>query len=91
MNIADRPTDVQLPRMYNKEENPKAPTIEDWIGVCTRIFKSDNIPNKAIVKLVAVFLGQSIDFCGALMSNVYDDEVRKWVSGVRVKGVGRGS
>lgn len=88
MNIADNPTNVQLPGMYNKEENPRvpiivtgndfstlyaplirdgrmekfywAPTREDRIGVCTGIFRSDNIPKEAIVKLVDTFPGQSI-------------------------------
>ena len=27
MNIADNPTSVQLPGMYNKEENPRVPII----------------------------------------------------------------
>ncbi|KAL1348417.1 hypothetical protein HN51_024400 [Arachis hypogaea] len=117
MNIADNPTNVQLPGMYNKEENPRvpivvtgndfstlyaplirdgrmekfywAPTREDRIGVCTGIFRTDNVPPEDIVKLVDTFPGQSIDFFGALRARVYDDEVRKWVSGVGVDGVGK--
>lgn len=27
MNIADNPTNVQLPGMYNKEENPRVPIV----------------------------------------------------------------
>ncbi|MQI27681.1 hypothetical protein EI009_25600 [Escherichia coli] len=42
-----------------------------------------------IVKLVDTFPGQSIDFFGALRARVYDDEVRKWVSGVGVEGIGK--
>ncbi|KAK8334259.1 hypothetical protein V6Z12_A10G258000 [Gossypium hirsutum] len=88
MNIADNPTNVQLPGMYNKEENPRvpiivtgndfstlyaplirdgrmekfywAPTREDRIGVCTGIFRTDNVPVDDIVKLVDTFPGQSI-------------------------------
>ncbi|KAJ6987137.1 ribulose bisphosphate carboxylase/oxygenase activase [Populus alba x Populus x berolinensis] len=88
MNIADNPTNVQLPGMYNKEDNPRvpiivtgndfstlyaplirdgrmekfywAPTREDRIGVCIGIFKSDNVPEDDIVKLVDTFPGQSI-------------------------------
>lgn len=88
MNIADNPTNVQLPGMYNKEENPRvpiivtgndfstlyaplirdgrmekfywAPTREDRIGVCAGIFRTDNIPQEDIVKLVDTFPGQSI-------------------------------
>ncbi|PON33614.1 ATPase, AAA-type, core [Parasponia andersonii] len=117
MNIADNPTNVQLPGMYNKEENPRvpiivtgndfstlyaplirdgrmekfywAPTREDRIGVCTGIFRTDNVPDEDIVKLVDTFPGQSIDFFGALRARVYDDEVRKWISGIGVENVGK--
>ncbi|KAI3830288.1 hypothetical protein L1987_04426 [Smallanthus sonchifolius] len=58
MNIADNPTDVQLPGMYNKQENPRVPIIVT-------------------------------DFFGALRAKVYDDEVRKWISGIGVENVGR--
>ncbi|CAL5407415.1 unnamed protein product [Camellia sinensis] len=37
-----------------------APTREDPIGVCTGIFRSDNVPHEDIVKLVDTFPGQSI-------------------------------
>ncbi|CAN6705074.1 unnamed protein product [Malus baccata var. baccata] len=58
-----------------------APTREDCIGVCIGIFRSDNVAKEDIVKLVDTFPGQSIDFFGALRARVYDDEVRKWISG----------
>ncbi|KAA8534184.1 hypothetical protein F0562_031623 [Nyssa sinensis] len=117
MNIADNPTNVQLPGMYNKEDNPRvpiivtgndfstlyaplirdgrmekfywAPTREDRIGVCTGIFRSDNVPEEDIVKIVDTFPGQSIDFFGALRARVYDDEVRKWIGGIGVDGIGK--
>ncbi|BFG34078.1 hypothetical protein CerSpe_203520 [Prunus speciosa] len=117
MNIADNPTNVQLPGMYNKEDNPRvpiivtgndfstlyaplirdgrmekfywAPTREDRIGVCTGIFKPDNVSADDVVKIVDTFPGQSIDFFGALRARVYDDEVRKWISGVGVDGIGK--
>ncbi|KAF8396809.1 hypothetical protein HHK36_018442 [Tetracentron sinense] len=117
MNIADNPTNVQLPGMYNKEDNPRvpiivtgndfstlyaplirdgrmekfywAPTREDRIGVCTGIFEVDDVPHDDIVKLVDSFPGQSIDFFGALRARVYDDEVRKWISGVGVNSIGK--
>ncbi|KAK4760377.1 hypothetical protein SAY87_005270 [Trapa incisa] len=117
MNIADNPTNVQLPGMYNKEDNPRvpiivtgndfstlyaplirdgrmekfywAPTREDRIGVCTGIFRSDNVAQEDIVKLVDTFPGQSIDFFGALRARVYDDEVRKWIGGVGVEEIGK--
>ncbi|XP_012088770.1 ribulose bisphosphate carboxylase/oxygenase activase, chloroplastic isoform X2 [Jatropha curcas] len=117
MNIADNPTNVQLPGMYNKEDNPRvpiivtgndfstlyaplirdgrmekfywAPTREDRIGVCSGIFRTDGVAKDDIVKLVDTFPGQSIDFFGALRARVYDDEVRKWVSGVGIEGIGK--
>ncbi|XVF83725.1 hypothetical protein PTKIN_Ptkin16aG0514900 [Pterospermum kingtungense] len=117
MNIADNPTSVQLPGMYNKEENPRvpiivtgndfstlyaplirdgrmekfywAPTRDDRIGVCRGIFRSDNVPDDEIVKLVDTFPGQSIDFFGAVRSRVYDDEVRKWIGDVGVQTIGK--
>jgi hypothetical protein len=35
MNIADNPTNVQLPGMYNKEENARVPII------CTGVVNTD--------------------------------------------------
>jgi hypothetical protein len=66
-----------------------APTREDRIGVCKGIFRSDNVPDDDIVKVVDTFPGQSIDFFGALRARVYDDEVRKWVAGVGVENIGK--
>ncbi|OIV95619.1 hypothetical protein TanjilG_23850 [Lupinus angustifolius] len=117
MNIADNPTNVQLPGMYNKEDNPRvpivvtgndfstlyaplirdgrmekfywAPTRDDRIGVCKGIFRSDNVAEDDVVKIVDTFPGQSIDFFGALRARVYDDEVRKWIGTVGVDGIGK--
>ncbi|KAF6137847.1 hypothetical protein GIB67_040555 [Kingdonia uniflora] len=117
MNIADNPTNVQLPGMYNKEENNRvpiivtgndfstlyaplirdgrmekfywAPTRDDRVGVCIGIFRTDNIPEEDVVKIVDTFPGQSIDFFGALRARVYDDEVRKWIGNVGVDGIGK--
>nr|AHL24664.1 ribulose-1,5-bisphosphate carboxylase/oxygenase activase small isoform [Pinus massoniana] len=117
MNIADNPTNVQLPGMYNKEENPRvpivvtgndfstlyaplirdgrmekfywAPTREDRIGVCTGIFRADNVIESDVVRLVDSFPGQSIDFFGALRARVYDDEVRKWISQKGIENIGK--
>ena len=117
MNIADAPNNVQLPGMYNKQENARvpiivtgndfstlyaplirdgrmekfywAPTREDRIGVCTGIFRTDNVKPEEIVTLVDTFPGQSIDFFGALRARVYDDEVRKWVHETGVEKIGK--
>ncbi|KAJ6798636.1 ribulose bisphosphate carboxylase/oxygenase activase 2, chloroplastic-like isoform X1 [Iris pallida] len=117
MNIADNPTNVQLPGMYNKQENARvpiivtgndfstlyaplirdgrmekfywAPTREDRIGVCIGIFRTDNISQEDVVKIVDTFPGQSIDFFGALRARVYDDEVRKWIASIGIEGIGK--
>ncbi|KAL2320047.1 hypothetical protein Fmac_029016 [Flemingia macrophylla] len=120
MNIADNPTNVQLPGMYNKEENPRvpiivtgndfstlyaplirdgrmekfywAPTRDDRIGVCQGIFRTDGVPKgRTLSSLWTPSLDNllDIDFFGALRARVYDDEVRKWISGVGVENVGK--
>nr|AGL08673.1 chloroplast rubisco activase 2 [Sagittaria graminea]AGL08675.1 chloroplast rubisco activase 2 [Sagittaria graminea] len=66
-----------------------APTREDRVGVCTGIFRADNVPEQEIVKLVDTFPGQSIDFFGALRARVYDDEVRRWVTEIGVDSIGK--
>ncbi|KAF3968421.1 hypothetical protein CMV_007687 [Castanea mollissima] len=86
MNIADNPTNVQLPGMYNKEDNPRVPIIVTGNDFSTL---TDNIAEEDVVKIVDTFPGQSIDFFGALRARVYDDEVRKWISGIGVQGIGK--
>ncbi|MCL0295928.1 hypothetical protein, partial [Escherichia coli] len=49
----------------------------------------NGIGKEDVVKIVDTFPGQSIDFFGALRARVYDDEVRKWVSGVGINGIGK--
>merc|ERR1712157_610613 len=73
MNIADSPTNVQLPGVYNNEEIPRVPII------CTGIFKDDDIGEVAIERLVDAFPNQSIDFFGALRARIYDDLVRGFI------------
>merc|ERR1711907_464271 len=107
MNIADNPTNVQLPGTYNNEEIPRVPIIctgndfstlyaplirdgrmekfywsptrEDRIGICTGIFKDDDIGEVAIERLMDSFPNQSIDFFGALRARIYDDLVRGFI------------
>ena len=97
MNIADNPTNVQLPGVYNKEEIPRvpvivtgndfstlyaplirdgrmekfywAPTREDRIGVCTGIFRADNVLQPDVAKLVDAFPGQSIGMYPTICSH----------------------
>merc|ERR1719377_326110 len=108
MNIADNPTNVQLPGNYNNEEIPRVPIIctgndfstlyaplirdgrmekfywnptrEDRVGICSGIFKDDDIGQACIEKLVDSFPNQSIDFFGALRARIYDDKVREFIS-----------
>jgi hypothetical protein len=117
MNIADNPTNVQLPGLYNKDIIPRvpiivtgndfstlyaplirdgrmekfywAPTREDRIGVCKGIFRTDNVTDDDVTKLVDQFPGQSIDFFGAVRARVYDDEVRNWVTNIGVENMGK--
>ncbi|KAJ4906770.1 hypothetical protein Rs2_10428 [Raphanus sativus] len=98
MNIADNPTNVQLPGMYNKEENARVPIIVTGNDFSTlyaplirdgRMEKTDNVPDEDVVTLVDKFPGQSIDFFGALRARVYDDEVRKFVEGLGVEKISK--
>merc|ERR1712176_1352549 len=50
MNIADNPTNVQLPGVYNRE---------DRVGICGGIFMEDDVGEAAIEKLVDTFPNQS--------------------------------
>jgi len=116
MNIADNPTNVQLPGVYNTDEIPRVPimctgndfstlyaplirdgrmekfywnpTREDRVGICSGIFREDDVGQACIEKLVDSFPGQSIDFFGALRSRVYDDLVRDFVSNTGVENLG---
>ncbi|WVZ56420.1 hypothetical protein U9M48_006956 [Paspalum notatum var. saurae] len=86
MNIADNPTNVQLPGQYNRQDNPRVPVIvtgNDFSTLYAPLIRDD------VARLVDAFPGQSIDFFGALRARVYDDEVRRWVAGVGVENVGR--
>ncbi len=107
MNIADNPTNVQLPGSY--DENPVrrvpiivtgndfstlyAPLVRDgrmekfyWLpdesdrlGIVGGIFAPDDLPSRAVVKLVKAFPKQSIDFFSALRARVYDEQVRRFI------------
>lgn len=58
------------------------PTRTDRIGVCTGIFKDDQLTQQEIEQLVDSFPGQTIDFFGALRARIYDDLVRGFTSQV---------
>ncbi|KAH9303818.1 hypothetical protein KI387_008222, partial [Taxus chinensis] len=73
MNIADNPTNVQLPGMYNKEDNPHVPII---------------VTRNDFSTLYAPLIRDS-HFFGSLRARVYDDEVTKWIGEVGVESIGK--
>ncbi len=107
MNIADNPTDVQLPGSYEVEPIKRVPILltgndfstlyapllrdgrmekfywepspEDRIGIITGIFKEDGLTSKDLETLIHEFPAQSIDFFGALRSQVYDRQIRDFI------------
>ncbi|KAL7616824.1 hypothetical protein Lser_V15G01630 [Lactuca serriola] len=66
-----------------------APTRQDIIGVCIRIFKTDGVSPEGVTKLVDTFSRTIHHFFGALMARVYDDAVREWIGGIGVEGIGK--
>ncbi len=107
MNIADNPTDVQLPGSYETEPIKRVPILltgndfstlyapllrdgrmekfywepnaEDRLGIVAGIFGEDNLSASDIKTLISTFAGQSIDFFGALRSQVYDQQIRIFI------------
>lgn len=110
MNIADNPTDVQLPGSYETEPIHRVPIIatgndfstlyaplvrdgrmekfywqpshEDRIGVVAGIFAPDGLSATDIERLVEAFPRQSLDFFGALRSQLYNNQVREFINTV---------
>ncbi|AFY72666.1 ribulose bisphosphate carboxylase small subunit [Synechococcus sp. PCC 7502] len=115
MNIADNPTDVQLPGSYETEPISRVPilltgndfstlyapllrdgrmekfywepTKEDRIGIVTGIFKADGLTEQNVEELISNFPHQSIDFFGALRSQVYDQQVRDFIREIGINKV----
>ncbi|MEO0375189.1 MAG: AAA family ATPase [Cyanobacteria bacterium P01_A01_bin.17] len=110
MNIADNPTDVQLPGSYETEPIHRVPIIatgndfstlyaplvrdgrmekfywqpshEDRIGVVAGIFAPDGLSATDVERLVEAFPRQSLDFFGALRSQLYNNQVREFINKV---------
>jgi ribulose bisphosphate carboxylase small subunit len=108
MNIADNPTDVQLPGSYETEPIHRVPIIatgndfstlyaplvrdgrmekfywqpshEDRLGVVSGIFEPNGLSNLDVERLVEAFPQQSLDFFGALRSQLYDEQVRAFIN-----------
>ncbi|CAN0926538.1 Ribulose bisphosphate carboxylase/oxygenase activase 2, chloroplastic [Linum grandiflorum] len=88
MNIADNPTNVQLPGQYNKQENPRVPVIVTGNDFST--LYAPLIRDGRMEKFYwAPTRDDRIDFFGAVRARVYDDEVRKWVRGIGVENIGK--
>jgi len=117
MNIADNPTNVQLPGSYDENEIRRVPIIltgndlstlyaplirdgrmekfywepdrEDRIGIVSGIFEPDGLSHQHIVQLVDAFSDQSIDFFGAVRSQIYNEQVRDFIFQVGLENVSR--
>ncbi|GAX35454.1 ribulose bisphosphate carboxylase small subunit [Nodularia sp. NIES-3585] len=116
MNIADNPTNVQLPGSYDSEPLPRVPIIvtgndfgtlysplvrdgrmdkfywqpnrEDKIGILNGIFEPDGLSKAEIEQLVDRFSKQSVDFFGALRSQIYDEQILSFIQKVGFNRVG---
>lgn len=116
MNIADNPTNVQLPGSYDDKPLPRVPIIvtgndfatlyaplvrdgrmekfywepsrDDKIGIVGGIFSEDGLSKSDVVKLVDTFVGQSVDFFGALRSRLYDEQIEQFIDQIGVERVG---
>merc|ERR1712039_1145270 len=84
MNIADNPTNVQLPGTYNNEEIPRVPIIctgNDFSTLYAPLIRDGRMekfywnPTREdrIGICSGIFPSQSIDFFGALRARIYDD------------------
>ncbi|KAF3579514.1 hypothetical protein DY000_02028904 [Brassica cretica] len=92
MNIADNPTNVQLPGMYNKEENARVPIIvtgNDFSTLYAPLIRDGRMEKFYWAPTREDRIGVCKDFFGALRARVYDDEVRKFVEGLGVEKIGK--
>jgi ribulose bisphosphate carboxylase small subunit len=117
MNIADNPTNVQLPGSYDDNEIHRVPIIltgndlstlyaplirdgrmekfywepdrEDRIGIVGGIFEPDGLSHQHLVQLVDAFPNQSIDFFGAVRSQIYNEQIRDFIFQVGLENVSR--
>ncbi len=117
MNIADNPTNVQLPGSYDEKELPRIPIIatgndfatlyaplirdgrmqkfywepshEDRLGIVGGMFAEDRLPADDVEKLVNYFKDQAIDFFGAVRSQVYDEQITRFIQSVGIENIAR--
>ncbi len=115
MNIADSPTNVQLPGSYDEKPLPRIPIIAtgndfatlyaplirngrmqkfywqpseaDRIGIVSGMFASDGLSATEIEQLVKRFKNQAIDFFGAVRSQLYDEQITRFIDSVGLENV----
>ncbi len=115
MNIADNPTNVQLPGSYDEKALPRIPIVAtgndfatlyaplirdgrmrkfywepseaDRLGIIGGMFASDGLPAEDIQQLVKTFKDQAIDFFGAVRSQLYDEQITRFIESVGIENV----
>jgi ribulose bisphosphate carboxylase small subunit len=115
MNIADNPTNVQLPGSYDQNPTQRIPIIltgndfatlyapltrdgrmekfywepdrTDREGVVAGIFEVDRVGREDVARLIDHFPEQSIDFFGAIRSQLYDEQVRRLITDVGIEKI----
>lgn len=115
MNIADNPTNVQLPGSYDEKALPRIPIIAtgndfatlyaplirdgrmqkfywepneaDRLGIVGGMFASDGLPKQDIEQLVSRFKDQAVDFFGAVRSQIYDEQITRFIETVGIENI----
>jgi len=115
MNIADNPTNVQLPGSYDEKELPRIPIIatgndfatlyaplirdgrmqkfywepsrEDRLGIVSGMYANDGLSAADVEALVSRFDKQAIDFFGAVRSQIYDEQITRFIEDVGIENV----
>ncbi|EDX85223.1 ribulose bisphosphate carboxylase, small subunit, putative [Synechococcus sp. PCC 7335] len=115
MNIADNPTNVQLPGSYDEKALPRIPIIatgndfatlyaplirdgrmqkfywqpseEDRVGIVGGMFAGDGLSAEDIEQLVKQFKDQAVDFFGAVRSQLYDEQITRFIEQVGIEKV----
>ena len=115
MNIADNPTNVQLPGSYDEKPLPRIPIIAtgndfatlyaplirdgrmqkfywqpseaDRVGIVSGMFAGDGLSTEDVKQLVKRFRGQAIDFFGAMRSQLYDEQITRFIDSIGLKNV----
>ncbi|MBE9063026.1 AAA family ATPase [cf. Phormidesmis sp. LEGE 11477] len=115
MNIADNPTNVQLPGSYDEKALPRIPIVAtgndfatlyaplirdgrmqkfywepseaDRLGIVSGMFADDRLPSEDIEQLVKQFKDQAIDFFGAVRSQLYDEQITRFIDSVGLENV----